>query len=422
MVAPGVVESDSLFIDDMEGTPTAVDERLEIPRLDSPRRRIIAIVVAVLVAGGGVATYFLARGPRESPYRIAQVTRTSIVKEIRVTGHLELTDEVEVPAPFEGQLTRIAVQTGDNVEEGQLLAQLDKGPADIAFRVAQSELQAARARVSEAEAASQRATETLGRTERLAEKSLASQSDLETARSEMVKARATVQAARAERDASLKRASLRERERDRTDIVAPRAGLVLEVPPHTGTIVAPPDRLFRIGAPVDQMNVAAPIGEADIGDVTVGFDAKFEVPTYPGRVFEAKVKHISPDPRTEYGAIFYDVTLATENPEHLLLPGMTAMVRIKVAQVDDVLTVREATLRFTPQGASHAPARSRVWRVRGSELEEIPVEVGLSDGAFTEVRPTVPESLHVNDPIAIGLALEGEPDSNAPVFTLRGRR
>jgi len=406
----------------MAGTQTSVEEKLEIPRLDSSRGRAIAVTVGVLAVAAAMTAYFLTRDTEQSPYRIAPVSRTSIVKEIRVTGHLELTDQVEVPAPFEGQLVKVMVQPGDSVEEGQLLAQLDKGPAEVAFHVAQAELQVAGARVSETGAAAQRAAESLERTKRLAEKNLASDSALETARSEMAKARATVKAARAERAAALKRASLRRRERERTDIVAPRAGLVLEVPPHTGMIVGPRNRLFRIGAPVDQMNVAAPIGEADIGQVTVGLGAKFEVPTYPGQVFEATVKHISPNPHTEYGAIFYDVTLATENPEHLLLPGMTAQVRIKVAQVDDVLAVREATLRFTPEGAGAAPARSRVWRVRGAELEEVPVEVGLSDGATTEVRPSESDSLDVDDPIAVGLALDGEGGSDAPLLSLRGRR
>jgi len=406
----------------MEGTQTSVDEKLEIPRLNSSRGRSIAVVVAVVVVAAAITAYFLTRDTEQSPYRIAQVSRTSIVKEIRVTGHLELTDQVEVPAPIEGQLVEVFVLPGDSVEEGELLARLDKGPAEVAFHVAQAELQVARARVSEAEAVAQRATESLERTMRLAEKSLASHSVLETARSEMAKARAAVQATRAERAAALKRASLRGRERDSTDIVAPRAGLVLEVPHHTGMIVGPRNRLFRIGAPVDRMHIVAPIGEADISEVTVGFGAKFEVPTYPGRVFQATVKHISPNPRTEYGAIFYDVKLATENSEHLLLPGMTAQVRIKVAYVDDVLAVREATLRFTPEGAPPAPARSRVWRVRGEELEEIPVEAGLSDGAITEVRPSEPESLDVNDPVAIGLALEGEGDPDAPLLSLKGRR
>jgi HlyD family secretion protein len=406
----------------MDATQTTDDERLKIPPLHSSRGRVIAIVAGPLVVGSAIAAYFLMRGPEQSPYRVAPVTKTTIVKEVRVTGHLELTDEVEVPAPIEGQLVEVFVQPGDRVEEGQLLAQLDKGSAEIAFGVAQAELEIARARVSEAEATVQRATESFERTARLSEKGLASASTLETARSERAKAQAALKAARAERSAAQKRAFLRSRERDRTGIVAPRPGLVLEVPQRTGMVVGPQTRLFRIGAPIEEMHVSAPIGEADIGEVTIGQTAKFEVPTYPGRMFEATVKHISPDPRSEYGAIFYDIKLKTSNSERLLLPGMTAQVRIKVAQVDDVLAVREATLRFTPEGASVAPARSRVWRVSGAELQEISVEAGLSDGAMTEVRPVDPEDLAVDDEIAIGFALDGEGNAAAPSLSLRGHR
>ncbi|KPK16118.1 MAG: hypothetical protein AMJ62_06940 [Myxococcales bacterium SG8_38] len=406
----------------MEATPTTVDERLEIPRLESPRRRVIAIATVVLLMVGAVTAYFVSRRPQDSPYRVTPVTRTSIVKEIRVTGHLELTDEVEVPAPIEGQLVEVFVEPGDQVENGQLLAQLDEGSAQMAVDVSRAELEVARARIAEAEAAVQRAKQALERTERLAEKGLASERVLEIARSETAKARAALQAARAERSAAQRRLSLRSLERKRTSIVAPRAGLVLEVPPRTGMIVGPRNRLFRIGAPVEEMHVRAPIGEADIGEVVVGQGAKFEVPTYPGKVFEATVKHISPDPKVEYGAIFYDVTLKTSNPERVLLPGMTAQVRIKVAEVDDVLAVREASLRFTPEGAPSAPARTRVWRVESTKLEEVAVEPGLSDGAMTEVRPTEPESLRINDKIAIGLALNDDNAAAAPSLSLRGHR
>lgn len=406
----------------MTGTQTTVDEKLEIPRLDSSRGRTMAVVATVVVVAAAIAVYFVMRDSEESSYRVALVSRTSIVKEIRATGHLELTAQVEVPAPIEGQLVKVLVEPGESVEEGQLLAQLDKGSAEIAFHVAQAELEVARAHVAEAAAAAKRANEALERTERLATKNLASESTLETARSELGKTRAAVQAARAERSAAQRRAALRSSERERTDIIAPRAGLVLEVPSHTGMIVGPQTRLFRIGAPVDQMKIAAPIGEADIGEVVVGLEAKFEVPTYPGRIFEATVRHISPDSYTKFGAVFYDVSLATGNPEHLLLPGMTAQVRIKVAQVDDVLAVREATLRFSPEGAPPAPGRSRVWRVTGTALEEIHVDTGLSDGALTEVRPRDPEGLSVDDEIAIGLALAGEGDTAAPSLSLRGHR
>ncbi len=406
----------------MDASQTSVDEKLEIPPLEKSRGRVVVVVVGALIVLAAVAVYFLTRGPEQSAYRGAEVARRSIVKEIRVTGHVELTDQVEVPAPIEGQLVDVVVEPGDAVEKGELLAHLDRVSAEVAYSVAAAELQVANARVSETEAAARGAARSLDRAARLAQKGLASASDLEAARSEAAKARAALDAAKAERAAAVERASLKGRDRDRTDIVAPRAGLVLEVPPRTGMVVGPKTRLFRIGAPLEQMYVEAPIGEADIGEMSLGLTAKFEVPTYPGRVFEAKVTHINPDPKIEHGATFYTVTLTANNPDEVLLPGMTAQVRIKVARVEDVLAVREATLRFTPQGAPAAPARTRVWRIEGTELREVPVEAGLSDGAFTEVRPVEPEGLQVNDLIAIGLALDGDDGAAAPSLSLRGHR
>ena len=406
----------------MQEAQASVNEKLEIPNMNSSRGRKIALIAGIVIAACAVAVFLLTRGPETSPYRGVPVSRQSIVKEIRVTASVNLTDQVEVPATIEGQLVEVTVQPGDEVEKGQVLARLDKVSAELAYLVAQSELLIARARVSEAQSSLQRAERSLERINRLAEKGLASASSLEAARSETSKARAALQAARAERFAAAERASFRGREREQTAILAPRAGLVLEVPPHTGMVVGPQKRLFRIGAPLDQVLVEAPIGEADIGEMSLGLSAEFEVPTYPGRVFEATVEHLSPDPKTEHGAIFYMVQLAANNADHALLPGMTAQLRIKVAEVDDVLAVREATLRFTPEGAPEAPARSRVWRIREAELEEIPVTAGLSDGALTEVRPVAPNSLEVDDQIAIGLALDGEDSPAAPSLSLRGHR
>ena len=176
----------------MDGQQTSDDGKLEIPQLDSSRRRFLTIAVAVVLALAAVAVYLLTRGPGVSPYRGAQVVRASIVKEIRVTGQVELTDEVEVPSPIEGQLVEVVVKPGDEVEEGEILARLDRVSVETAYLVAEAELQVARSRVSDAEASVERAALSFERTERLADKGLASVSDLEAARSALAKARAAV--------------------------------------------------------------------------------------------------------------------------------------------------------------------------------------------------------------------------------------
>ena len=397
-------------------------DTLEIPKLSSSRPRwVIGGIVLVLLLAG-LITYLLTRPPPQSPYLTATVSKADIVKEIRVTGHLQPTAEFAVPAPIEGQLVHIAVRSGDAVEEGQTLAQLDWGPAKLAVDIANAEAGVRSARVSEAEASYQRATESLERTTRLAAKSLASQSRLESAQADVTKARAALKAAKAELAAARTRASAREQDRARTDVLAPRAGLILEAPKHTGLIVSPEQTLFRIATALDEMHIEAPIGESDIGDVAVGQKAQFEVPAYPGRLFEASVIHISPDPHIDAGAVFYFVTLAASNPDSVLFPGMTAQVRIRVTQVREVLAVREAALRFTPAGAPSAPPRSRVWRVRGMEIEPVDVEVGLSDGAMTQIRSIPADALQTGDRVAVGISGSAESDAIAPGLSLRGQK
>ncbi len=397
-------------------------DRLDIPKLSSSRPRWVSAAILLLLLLAGLVTYLLTRPPPQSPYVTALVSKADIVKEIRVTGHLQPTDEFAVPAPFEGQLVHIAVRSGDRVEEGQMLAQLDWGQAKLALDIARAEAGVSSARVSEAEADYQRAMESLERTKRLAAKNLASQSGLESAEAAVMKASAALSAAKAELAAARTRTSAREEDRARTDVLAPRPGLILEAPKHTGLIVSPQQTLFRMSSALDEMHIEAPIGESDIGDVTVGQKAQFEVPAYPGRPFEASVIHISPDPHIDAGAVFYFVTLSAINPDGVLFPGMTAQLRIQVTQVRDVLSVREAALRFTPAGAPPAAPRSRIWRVRGMEIEAVDVETGLSDGAITQIRPIQADALQTGDRIAVGISGSAESDAIAPGLSLRGQK
>ena len=158
----------------MQETQPTVGEALEIPRMSRARGRRIGIVAAVVVLGAGLAAFFSLRGPEVSPYRAAPVTKSSIVKEVRVTGSVELTDQVEIPAPIEGQLVELLVRPGDEVEKGQPLGRLDEVSAEVALTVARAESQVARASVADAEASVRRAGRALERTQRLAAKGLTS--------------------------------------------------------------------------------------------------------------------------------------------------------------------------------------------------------------------------------------------------------
>jgi HlyD family secretion protein len=97
--------------------------------------------------------------------------------------------------------------------------------------------------------------------------------------------------------------------------------------------------------------------------------------------------------------VTYTVVLSAENSESNLLPGMTAVVQITTAQVQNAVKIPNAALRYSPPHgqaptperarAAASPARSKgqlVWSL-GPDQSPVPVrvELGISDSLATEL-------------------------------------
>jgi len=147
------------------------------------------------------------------------------------------------------------------------------------------------------------------------------------------------------------------------------------------------------------------------------------VDAFPGETFEGTVTQIRKAGQIVQNVVTYTVVVAVDNPAGKLLPGMTANVKLVVAEKPSVLKVPNAALRFRPPGAEAAapsgspggpvaggaapskkknpdrPAKDpklsedhakklagRVW-ILGPDGKPAPVRLalGLSDGSFTEV-------------------------------------
>jgi HlyD family secretion protein len=163
------------------------------------------------------------------------------------------------------------------------------------------------------------------------------------------------------------------------------------------TLEAP--TLFLIAQDLREMEVHARIDEADIGRIKLGQPASFTVDSYQGRSFSASVSQIRKAPHVLQNVVTYTVVLSAENPESILLPGMTAVVQITTEQVANVVKIPNAALRYrlphgqapTPEPArgDASPARSKgqvVWSL-GPDQSPVPVrvELGISDSLATEL-------------------------------------
>lgn len=389
------------------------------------RRRwvwILALVAAALL----IFAYFRFWAPSGTTdvYRLSSVERRSIRQTVEAFGSLDVVSRVFVPAARTGQLSEIHVRRGTMVEAGQPLAKLDATGATAELSAAQTALTASAARLDRARAARAAATQERARLERLLEKGLVSAATVTAARTTESEAVAALRAAEAQRELDAQSASGARTRRDETTLRAPVSGFVLSATEDVGAMVGPQaGPLFVITPPLTQLLLTVPVSEADIGLVRTGQEAIFTVSAHPDRRFVAHVGEIESEPQRSGSAVSYRVRLLVDNPENLLLPGMTANVTLEIAETKDALAVREAALRFTPEGSSAEANRSRVWRrISGGSVEPVDVVVGISDGAYTAVTPAEGFELAPGDQVAVGFAGSARGPTKGPGISLGGKQ
>jgi HlyD family secretion protein len=381
--------------------------RLQIPNLERAARirRIVMLVVLALGIAAGVV-WFTRPEPVIEVYRTDGLKRRTLVQVVEASGSLDVRSRVEVPAPIAGRLTAVHVQTGQRVEAAAPLASLDERAAELTVKSAEAAVEAAAGRAAQARAALEEAKRNEAQVMRLREKGLSSDHELSQARSAKASAQAVLEAGRAEQKLASQSAESAKLGKSLGRIVAPASGIVLRAPEHVGAAVAPErGPLFVIGEPLDVMRIDAPVSETEIALLKPGMKAEVVVQALPGRKFAAEVSRIGIEPSRQSGVVMYPVTLLVQNPDAVLLPGMSARVRLEVARAENVLSIHEAALRFTPVEAEPAEPRSRVWVRRDpDEVEAVAVTAGVSDGVHTELRaaagaPELPEATK----LAIGL-------------------
>jgi len=183
-----------------------------------------------------------------------------------------------------------------------------------------------------------------------------------------------------------------------TDIVSPIDGTVVSRNAAIGETVpsgSETSPLFLIAADLTVIRVDANASKNDIDEIKLGDNASFTVGSFSNRPFAGEVTQIGPSPQAIQNVVTYDVVISTPNPELLLKPGMTATIKIVVDRRDDVLRVPDQALRYSPagrtapSGSSDARApldgRPQVWILREGRPAAVPVQLGLQDGAFTEI-------------------------------------
>ncbi len=300
------------------------------------RKRMLYIGVPLLVLIG-ISYLLLGSSASTGQYTFAKVTRGSIESTISSSGTLAPVTQVEVGTQVSGIIDRVMVDFNDHVRKGQILAVLDTLLLHVAVTDAESGLKKAEAQLEEAQANFRRSSD-------LFKREMISESDFLTTKVALKTAEAGMESARSARD--------RARQNMRYAIIrAPIDGTVTSRNVEAGQTVAASfstPTLFTIAEDLSKMQILALVDESDIGQIKDGQDVRFDVQAYPNKKFSGAVKQIRLQPTTVSNVVNYTVVIEAANPDHLLLPGMTATVDFIVEHKSDVLLVPNTALRFQP--------------------------------------------------------------------------
>lgn len=380
---------------------------------------LFVVVVAVAVASG---IFWETRGKTNAiAYETQPAQRGDLVVSVSATGTLEPIKEVEVGIEVSGTIKTVEVDYNDHVEVDQVLARLDTSKLEAQALQSSSALEAARAKLLQAQATVQEAEAQMARlneVRKLSGGKMPSQSEYDTQKAAQARARAdeaSAKAAVAQAQATL---DANRSDLDKAVVHSPINGVVLKRSIEPGQTVAAMFQspvLFTLAEDLTQMELQVDIDEADVGQVKEGQEATFTVDAYPDEVFPARTTEVRYGSETVNGVVTYKAVLKVDNARLTLRPGMTATAQITVNKRDNALLIPNAALRFTPPKAQtevksggggvlssilpHPPhpestprdetnAKSKdqqVWILRDGQLTAIPITKGLSDGKMTEV-------------------------------------
>ena len=386
-------------------------------------RRLGWIGASAAIAGVSYWLFFSGGGGSQD-YDTSPVSRGDIRLSVSSSGTISPLITVPVGSQVSGQLTEIDVDFNSKVKKGQLLAVVDPSTFKSKVQSAEADLVVQRAtigsnevQVNTAKVVVDQAQRDFDRTKTLADEGLLSTNDLEKARNTLEQAQndlkvagATLNNSRAQLvkvQSSLDQARI---DLSHTEIRAPVDGVVIERAADVGQTVQSAmtvATLFQIARDLSQVQIETKVDEADIGSVRQATAATFNVDAYPDRSFKGHIAQVRINGTATANVVTYSVMVQADNAEQILLPGMTANVKLVTAERKGVLRLPSAALRFRPNAPAH-PA-SPDGRPPGGASPAAPSGNGPAPRALVELTPEVMRQLglEAQQQAAVAAALKG---------------
>jgi HlyD family secretion protein len=270
-------------------------------------------------------------------YDSAAVEVRNIEVTVDAAGVIEPRSTVEVKSKASGEILAVLADTGDVVEAGTLIVQIDE-------RTPRNRLSEAEAALIAAQARRQIADTQMKRAAKLFESGTLTQADFEQTQLEFANAEAQVVSAQVAVENA--RISMED-----TDILAPITGTIIEKQVEPGNVISSPTQdvgggtLLMKMADLRALQVRTLVDETDIGKIQPGMATRITVAAYPNQPFDGEVLKIEPQAIIEQNVTMFAVLIRLVNRGGLLKPGMNADVQISIASREGAAAVPTSALR-----------------------------------------------------------------------------
>ncbi|MFT3997447.1 MAG: efflux RND transporter periplasmic adaptor subunit [Asticcacaulis sp.] len=350
-------------------------------------------VLALVLAGWGVKTLFFSK-PKAPPVISAAVEIGNVERTVLATGSLEPYTLVSVGAQTSGRVEKLAVELGQAVKKGDLIAEIDSQTQNNSLQSAQADLANIQAQKAQAEASLTEAKLNYERQKTLYQADAGARADFEAAESTYRSAEANIRALNAQIAKGQVSVNTARINLGYTRITAPMDGTVLAIVTKEGQTInanQTTPTIIKMGQ-LSRMTIKAEISEADVVNLKPGMEVYFTTLGQPKKRYTATLRTIAPAPETikendsvttadATSAIYYNGEFDVDNEDGALRTFMTAQVNIVLESAKSVLTIPSTAL------GQPAPDGSYVVKVvdKDQKISERKVSIGVNDGTKAEV-------------------------------------
>ncbi|KAA3612188.1 MAG: efflux RND transporter periplasmic adaptor subunit [Calditrichaeota bacterium] len=311
-------------------------------------KKNIWIIGAVVVVAAIIVLNIFLRQEKGTSVDVMTLEEIELRALVSASGKVQPKTSVDISATVPGKIYKLSVDEGDRVKKGQFLIQIDPTTAESQVRQMSASISAAQANFELAKANLAQAQDDLERAEKLYERKLTSDEQIQKSRTAVRVQKMTVNAAKEEISRLRAGLATAEHELSKVNVHSDIDGIVTKRNIEEGENVFvgafnnPATTLLTI-ADLSVIEAIVEVDETDIVDVKVDQKAEIKLDAYPDSTFAGHVTKVGHSPILTAGgqqqATSFEVIVQLDEPIPNVRSGLSCKADITTGYREKALAV-----------------------------------------------------------------------------------